>query len=98
ANDKRITITRPTSPTTSCTMFFEGGSAYPSALNGGQLVWQNNCASPAVTATLVDGTKSKVSNFTFTSVSPKLVKVNLSVVHQNEQTEITEKQIFFRNA
>ena len=97
-NDLKVTFAMPASAGCGSPVYFEGGTAFPSPLNGGQFVWRNGCASPAATVTLIDGVKSKVSAFTPTTiVANKLVKVNLTVIHKNQQTEIMEKQLFLRN-
>ena len=97
SGDKKITFVMPPGVCSS-TVYFEGGSAYPSSLNGGQFVWQDGCASPPTTVTLIDGVASKVTNFDVTTiVANKLVKIKLSVINKNQQTETMEKQIFLRN-
>lgn len=95
AGDVTITFVPPTGPS----VCFEGGASYPTVLNGGQFHWKTgSCTSPTSTVTLIDGVASKVTNFSATTiVSNKLVKINLTILNKNQQTEIMEKQIFLRN-
>ena len=82
---------------------FKGGSAF----NSGQLCrLEPSCAAPTTTIILVDGVRSKVTEFTVTQiVANKLVKIRLNVTHQNItnfagepiRNELLETQIFLRN-
>ena len=73
---------------------FEGGPSF----NSGQLEWVDGCATPASTITLIDGVRSRVVNFTATAVSAELVRIDLEVLHENQENEILQTEIFLRNA
>ena len=99
---RKITFTRNCGAST-YQVYFEGGPAY----NGGsgplgQFHWHDNgCGNPAKDITLINGVRSRVTNFTLTSISNKLVKINLSVTHTtqgNQEVETLETQLFLRNA
>ena len=54
-------------------------------------------------ATIIDGVRSKVSNFTITPITSRLARVHLEVTHQlratdpNQRLEILETELFLRN-
>jgi Tfp pilus assembly protein PilV len=72
------------------------GSAYFEKDNNGKFDFHDGCsANPE--RELIDGTLTKVVDFTSTPVSPNLVRVNLEVLHKNQRTEKLQTQIFLRN-
>ncbi len=65
---------------------------------GSQFQITNNCVVPSETTTLIDGTKSVVTQFVPTIISSKIVKIELQITRENRATEQLETQIFLRNA
>ncbi|MBI4167504.1 MAG: type II secretion system protein [Candidatus Aenigmarchaeota archaeon] len=81
---------------------FEGGESF----NNGQLHRLDECVSPTGTAVLIDGVRSRVSEFAPTTiVAKKLVRIRLNIAHKNissftnepERNEILNTDIFLRN-
>ncbi len=74
---------------------FEGGSTF----NSGQLRrFDGACGGPAPTI-LIDGVRSKVTQFVVTQVTAnKLVNVQLQITHENRQNETLQTDLFLRNA
>ena len=93
AGNIRIDFVRPTCGT----VYFQGGVNYPGT-GQGQFLWQDGCAVPANAKTLIDGVRSRVTNFSVTSISGRILKINLTIIHKNQETEQLEKQVFLRNA
>lgn len=89
ANSTKIDFVRPCGA-----MSFEGGPTF----NGGQIRWVDACVSPSNTIILIDGVRSRVTALTATAVSPKLIRLNLGVTYQNQQSELLETDVFLRNA
>ena len=89
ASSTRIDFARPCG-----TMSFEGGPNF----SGGQIWWVNGCVAPVDTTVLIDGIRSRVTNFTVTPVTTRLVKLRLDVIHENLRSEFLETEIFLRNA
>lgn len=96
AGDRTLLFTRPDG-TTIC---FRGGSTF----NNGQLQrLEPLCTSSG--SSLIDGVRSRVMDFTPTSINGKLARVQLQVAHQNlpsyanepEKNEILKTDIFLRN-
>lgn len=73
---------------------FQGGPT----LGTGRLDFTNTCVSPTQTYSLIDGVKSKVTQFAVTQINAKLFKVRINVLHENETNELLETQIYLRNA
>ena len=84
-------------PVSGSNVTFQGGPLYSSGAGQptGQLVMRDT----STTGILIDGVRSKVTNFTVTSIiSNKLVRLHLEVQHENQQNEILETEVFLRNA
>ena len=63
-----------------------------------KLLLVDNCVAPATTQTLIDGTKSRVTQLAFTAVTSKLVTIQLQVTHENQRNETMQTNLFLRNA
>ena len=78
---------------------FRGGSTF----NNGQLHRLEGinatCGGiPTTTTVLIDGIRSKVTNFTATSVVPKkIVDLQINVQYQNQRSELLQTRIYLRN-
>ena len=71
---------------------------------GAQLQMTDTCIAPQP-LTLIDGNRSKVQDFTITSIIPnKLVRIHLEITHApivggpRQEDEILESEVFLRNA
>ena len=62
-----------------------------------QFQFVDNCVAPALTVTLVDGAKSKVTQFTPTSINTKLVDIQLQIQQENQQSELLQTELYLRN-
>ena len=69
-----------------------------------QLQLVNNCVSPAQTLTLIDGNRSRLTNWAITQVNTKLVTIQVRVAHRllatdpREENEVLVTEFFLRNA
>ena len=83
--NNRVTLVRPGG----VTVYFEGG---PSLAMGNKLRYNDG----ATTKDVVDGVRSRVSNFAVTKTN-RLMQIDLTITYQNERTEILSTKIFLRN-
>lgn len=67
-------------------------------VSGDQFELIDNCAVPSQTLTLIDGVRSRVSQFVGTSINSKLIDLRLEVTRENQQREFLQTQVFLRNA
>ena len=76
------------------TRVFEGGPNF----NGGTLRLVDNCQSPARTVVLIDGNRSRVNQFTASTVTTNLLALELDVRRLNRRNETLRTQVHLRNA
>ena len=87
----KIAFTFPPSLSCSGGAYFEGGPSY----NGGRLDL-SDCAGSNVI--LIDGVRSKVTQLVVTSVTTRLVNLQLQITHQNQEHESLQTTLLLRNA
>lgn len=94
AGDQTLVFTTPCG-----SVSFRGGSAFNNGgPNTGQLIRTDNCVAPAATSVLIDGVRSKVTNFTATSVTlNKMVDLQIDIQYQNQRSELLQTRIYLRN-
>ncbi len=91
-NGATQTITFTTSPSLgNCNISFQGGPGF----NGGQVQEVNGCN--GTTFLLIDAVQSSVTAWTLTNVTPKLARVQLSVVNRTRGNETLQTDLFLRN-
>ena len=78
--------------TATCIHRFRGGPTF-----GNQLRHTETCSGGSTT-TLIDGGRSRVTQFTVTKVGTKLVRVRLVVTNQARGIEDMETEFYLRNA
>ena len=88
-NANQITFTTPAG----CTRQFQTAGAANDQL---QLV--DNCIAPSETVTLIDGVRSDVTQFMTTSITTRLVQIQLRVTRENREHAQMQTQIFLCNA
>ena len=94
AGDSTLSFTTPCG-----SVSFRGGSAFNNGgPNNGQLIRTDQCVVPNVTTVLIDGTRSKITNFTATTVIPqKIVDLQVNIQYQNQRSELLQTRIYLRN-
>ena len=58
----------------------------------------DNCAAPSQTVTLIDGTRSRVTQFNPTAVTTRLVQIQFQITNEGQENEQLQTQLFLRNA
>ena len=89
AGNSGATFTRATG----AAVCFEGGLNF-----NGQLLRRSGCGNTAGEIILIDGVRSRVTNFTAIEVvNDKLVDISLNVIYQNQRSETLQTRIYLRN-
>ena len=78
-----------------CSPSFQGGPTI--GPGGGQVQMSDGCPSPTTTL-LIDGARSRATQFQMTSVSPnKVVHARIQITYRGQQNELLETDLFLRN-
>ena len=75
-----------------CDSHIQGGPAI-----GGRLELDDGCTG-GPTAILIDGIRSQVTDFLVEGLSFNLIRVRITVTHENQRDELVETEILLRNA